>query len=221
MDRRTTSEDVFDKLHADIVSLKLLPGARLSEVDVARKFDISRQPVREAFIRLHNLELLQVQPQRATQVRRISEQALLNARFIRTAVEVELLRVACNSETIAFHKSFERNLDQQLAARQANRVKRFHALDYEFHHLICKAAGCEHAFETVSTNKSQLDRLCLLSLTEQAEMAQIHADHQALYDCIRDNRADDAEELIRRHLSRVINLLSAVRKSHPDFFAAD
>ncbi len=219
VDRRTTSDDVFDRLHSDIVSLKLLPGARLSEVDVARQFDISRQPVREAFIRLHDLELLQVKPQRATQVRRISEQALLNARFIRTAVEIELLRIACSDDTSDYNQAFENNLDQQQAAITDNRVTHFHSLDYDFHHLICQAANREHAFETVSTSKSQLDRLCLLSLTEEAEMVQIYKDHLALYHCIRDNNGEQALELIRRHLSRVINLLNSVRASHPEYFA--
>lgn len=221
MERRTTSEDVFDRLHADIVTLKLLPGARLSEVDVAKQFDVSRQPVREAFIRLHDLDLLRVQPQRATTVKRISEQALLNARFIRTSVEVEVLKVACERDTSAHHKAFEKNLEQQADSIKAKRTARFHRLDYKFHHLICKAADHEFAYETISANKSQLDRLCLLSLTRSEEMIQIQTDHQALFECLRDGRADDAESLIRTHLSRVINLLGAVRASHPEYFAED
>jgi GntR family transcriptional regulator, rspAB operon transcriptional repressor len=221
LERRTTSEDVFERLHADIITLKLLPGARLSEVDVAKQFQVSRQPVREAFIRLHDLDLLRVQPQRATTVKRISEQALLNARFIRTAVEVEVLKVACDRDTSVSHKAFEKNLAQQSEAIESNRTAQFHKLDYKFHQLICKAADHEFAYETISANKSQLDRLCLLSLTRPEEMSQIQADHQALYDCIRDGRAHDGEVLIRSHLSRVINLLGVVRDSHPEYFAED
>ena len=52
-------------------------------------------------------------------------------------------------------------------------------------------------------------------------MIQILADHQELFCCIRDGRSDDAESLIRSHLSRVINLLGAVRASHPEYFADD
>ena len=51
-ERRTTVDCVFERLHADIINLNLLPGAKLSEVEVARQMDVSRQPVREAFIRL-------------------------------------------------------------------------------------------------------------------------------------------------------------------------
>ena len=68
LDRRTNADDVFDYLHEQINLLKLLPGTRISEVEIADRFDVSRQPVREAFIRLSNLGLLLVRPQRATVV---------------------------------------------------------------------------------------------------------------------------------------------------------
>lgn len=218
MQRRTSSEDVFDKLHADIVSLKLTPGTRLSEVDVARQFDVSRQPVREAFIRLHDIELLRVQPQRATEVRRLSEQALRNARFIRTAVEIEVIRVACQRDTARYAQAFEKNLEDQAEAIERKRISHFHRLDYAFHRMICVAAKHEFAYETVASNKSQLDRMCLLSLTDTDEMKQIHDDHTALYNHIGAGREEHAIALVRRHLSRVIDLLDAVRSKHPSFF---
>ena len=67
--RGTNADDVFDQLHSQIVSLEMLPGTRISEVEIASQFKVSRQPVREAFIRLANLDLLLVRPQRATEVR--------------------------------------------------------------------------------------------------------------------------------------------------------
>jgi DNA-binding GntR family transcriptional regulator len=83
--RRTAADTVFDAMRKDIVSLKLEPGAKLSEIEVARRFAVSRQPVREAFIRLDNMHLVQVRPQRATTVCKMSARAIVNARFIRTA----------------------------------------------------------------------------------------------------------------------------------------
>ena len=47
--RLTTAEEVFRQLKSDIISLRLTPGTKLSEVEVAKVYDVSRQPVREAF----------------------------------------------------------------------------------------------------------------------------------------------------------------------------
>ena len=55
---------------------------------------VSRQPVRDAFYRLSRLGFLTIWPQRATIVAPISERAVLQARFIRTAIELETVQAA-------------------------------------------------------------------------------------------------------------------------------
>jgi len=218
--RRTAADDVFARLHDDIVELRLTPGTKLSEVEIARRFDVSRQPVREAFIRLAELDLLQVRPQRATLVRRISETSILNARFVRTAVEIEVVRRACTRRTGAFDKRFETNLRQQEKAIGAARTDRFHALDYEFHELICRAADCEFAYATIAATKSQVNRLCMLSLADPDELRELREDHGALYRYIREGREEQAVALLRSHLKRIDKTLGSVRASHAEYFEA-
>ena len=53
-------------LRRRIVTGDLRPGMRLSEQDIADQYDLSRQPVREAFIRLAAEGLLEVRPQRGS-----------------------------------------------------------------------------------------------------------------------------------------------------------
>ena len=81
LERRTTTDEVFDRLHEEIVTLELLPGTKLSEVEVARRFGVSRQPVRDAFNRLSNLDLLLIRPQKATEVRGFSIERIARARL--------------------------------------------------------------------------------------------------------------------------------------------
>ncbi len=59
----------------------------LSEQDIATRLGVSRQPVREAFIKLGEAGLIRVLPQRGTLVVKISRAAVEDARFIREAVE--------------------------------------------------------------------------------------------------------------------------------------
>ena len=54
-ERRTATDVVFDQLHEEIVSLAIYPGTKLSETEVAKRFGVSRQPVRDAFAKLENL----------------------------------------------------------------------------------------------------------------------------------------------------------------------
>lgn len=218
LERRTSAADVFERLHADIVSLRLAPGSKLSEVDVARQSNVSRQPVREAFIRLSNLDLLEIRPQRATLVRKISVRNIRNARFIRTAVEVEVMRKACALVDKSSHGRFARNLKLQRQAAERMETNRFHELDYEFHRLMCIAADCEFAFATIADNKAQVDRLCMLSLADREGMETLCQDHEQMFQAL---QARDEEALVnvaRLHLSRLDETLAAARESHSDYF---
>ena len=93
-DRRTAVDEIFDHLRAEIDALRLRPGDRISEAEIAARFGVSRQPVRDAFTRLANLDLLLIRPQRATEVKRFSAREIEKSRFVRAAVEAEVLRRA-------------------------------------------------------------------------------------------------------------------------------
>ncbi len=217
-ERRTSADDVFDYLIAQINALKLLPGTRISEVEIARQFDVSRQPVREAFIRLANRDLLLIRPQKATIVRRFSNQQIMRARFIRHAVECEVLRQAC-AKPLGRHKArLERSIDAQERAMKSGDIARFHELDYEFHKLLCVAADSEFVFDTVADNKAQVDRLCMLSLSEPAAMDELFLDHQMIVQGLIDGDEAKVVGVITVHLSRLNGFITSVRKSHADYF---
>jgi len=80
---------VFDHLYDEIVSMRLLPGAKISEAEIAALFSVSRQPVRDAFSRLENLDLLLIRPQKATEIKRFSSAAITTARFVRSSTTID------------------------------------------------------------------------------------------------------------------------------------
>lgn len=217
-ERRTSADDVFDHLHSEIVSLRILPGTKMSEVEVAGQFGISRQPVRDAFIRLANLGLLLIRPQKATVVRKFSMSEIARARFVRLAVESEILRQACAIQDTPSLARIARNLDQQKQAIARGNTQRFHDLDYEFHRLLCVAAQRENVFETIAECKSQVDRLCILSLSESDEMRTLYQDHLDIQSALVEGNVKEIVHAIQRHLGRLDSTVDAIRKDHADYF---
>ena len=74
---------LYRHLRSAIVRGELHPGQALSEAEIAKQFATSRQPVREAFIKLSEERLVVIQPQRGTFVIKISVDDVLDARFVR------------------------------------------------------------------------------------------------------------------------------------------
>ena len=218
MDRRTTADEVFDRLHEEIVSLTLLPGTKLSEAEVARRFGVSRQPVRDAFSRLENLDLLLVRPQRATEVRPFSMQRIAHARFIRLAVELEVVRHACSVWDESSAEVLRQNMDLQQQAIDNGQLEEFHALDYNFHKLICELSGLPMAAETIRESKQKIDRLCLLSLGDESEAAAVLKDHLELANALSKRSTSDAIAIARQHLGRLDDTIAEIHRTHSAYF---
>ena len=218
VERQTSADVVFNYLYNEIVSLRLLPGAKISEAEIANKFEVSRQPVREAFSRLGNMELLNIRPQRATEVKRFSYQSIQTARFVRAAVEMEVLRQAVREWDGSVLPDLSENLEAQKTAVDEVDIDMFHTLDYEFHRALCRAGNVEYAFEEIAQKKALVDRLCVLSMLRQDRMETLLEDHIKILGCIMAGDEEGAIKVGRLHLGRLDTTIDAIRASHTDYF---
>ena len=169
-------------------------------------------------MRLGALNLLEIRPQRATRVRKISHQDLRNTRFIRAAVEVEVVRVACESATQENLDVLQKNLDQQRLAVDAVDTNLLKKLDYEFHKLICVAANRLHAFNVISENKAHTDRACTLELSDAKGLLEVLEGHCGIFEAIKKGDEVTAVKNTRTHLQHLDLTLSSASRNFPDFF---
>ena len=216
--RRTTTDAVYEKLHDEIISLEILPGTKLSESEVARRFGVSRQPVRNAFTRLGNDDLLLIRPQKATEVRGFSMERVELARLVRLAVELEIVYRAVGVWDASCQAQLAENIRLQEQAIESGDLTTFHALDYDFHKLIYVLSGNPTAFEVMMECKQKVDRLCLLSLEKSSEATSILADHRAIAESLASRDLDAAQTAIRAHLSRLDKTIEFIHDTHPNFF---
>lgn len=218
--KRSTANIIFEQLRDQIMALDILPGTKLSEAEVAARFGVSRQPVREAFNLLENLDLLVIRPQKASRVRAFSLSQIGTARFARLAIELEVTRAAARNWSDVYRPGVERCLDAQDRALADCDTGAFHKLDEDFHRLIAEVARVPFAFDLIRQYKSHVDRICVLSLKQASEMADLIGDHRRIFDCV--TRGDIAllDTTLRLHLSRIEGTIDAVREKHPNHFEA-
>lgn len=219
-DRRTSVDDIFDHLHGEILSLSLRPGDKISEADIAARFGVSRQPVRDAFSRLANLDLLLIRPQRATEVKRFSHREIAKSRFVRASVEREVLRLASRHCGAEDGLRLDAAVAAQEGAIETRDVDGFGALDYAFHRTLCEIAQAEFAFDVIMAEKSKVDRLCMLGLSKEDRMPDLVEDHRAIADAV---KAHDPEQAIAAgvlHLSRLDDTIARISATNASYFDA-
>lgn len=212
----TMAMRVVDALRDDIVAMALKPGDVISESDIAGRYGVSRQPVREAFIRLAQQGLLLIRPKRATVVKKISPEGVRQSRFIRESIEVEIIRRVA-SEPGDAEKVLGELIAEQEAASSAQDSRRFHTLDELFHRTLARLAGVEYAWQLIDDHKMQLDRVRYLTLGVSSSRVAID-EHKAIAQAVSRGDPAAAEAAMRAHLARAEVLLAQTIADHPDYF---
>lgn len=203
-------------LRERIIRTDLPPGSPLSESEIAKVYSISRQPVREAFIKLSEEGLVEIRPQRGTFVRKISTSDVMDARFVREAVEADIVKLLAGNprqEAIAVLRDL---VAQQTEAARHDHLK-FMELDERFHRQLSAAAGKNGVWRVIEESKSQMDRVRFLS-TMQFPMDKLVEQHTAIVDAIALGDAAAAENAMRMHLREVLKDLPKVAESSPHYF---
>lgn len=213
----SVTSQVYDWLRQRVLRGELLPGERLSETEIAGEIGVSRQPVREAFIRLASEGLAEVRPQRGTYIGKISIVAVLSARMIREAVESDLARMAAAARPAEVVGRIEAEIEAQTRADAEGSVERFIESDDRFHRLLAVAAGQEMVWDELERMKSQMNRLRHLSM-RVFDRAHTIAQHREILDAVRRGREDEAERAIRVHLRQILTELPRIAETHPDYF---
>jgi GntR family transcriptional regulator, rspAB operon transcriptional repressor len=214
-------KQIFRSLRQAIFTGLLAPGTSLSEKEVSEIFQVSRQPVREAFIKLVEAGVLQVLPQRGTFVKRISPRKVREGRFIREAIEAAVVRKAAVAITDTQLAGLAANLREQKAASKANDTAAFLACDEQFHFLIAQSIDCVAAWETIQDIKAQMDRVRYLSLHEVSPLDLLIKQHAHIVSALKAHDPEAAEEAMRAHLREILVSLGPVAERNPDWFEPD
>lgn len=205
-------------LRERIIRADLSPGTLLSETEIARVYDVSRQPVREAFIKLAEDGLVEVRPQRGTFVRKISISAVMDARFVREAVEADIVRLLVEHAPPGVITELRQLIALQREAAKGNRA-RFIELDEQFHRALAMGVGKIGAWRVIESSKSQMDRVRYLS-TLHFPMQKLVDQHAAIVDAIEQKQQATADLAMRSHLREVLNDLPTIAAAAPEYFEA-
>lgn len=205
-------------IEARIITNVLRPGERLSENELSGQLGVSRQPVREALIRLAEAGLVRVLPQRGTVVTRISVARVSSARFLREAVERAVVRQAAGQATEAAITQMRAIIRAQAEAIAAEDHAGFLSLDDELHRAFTASIGHEDVWRSLAAVKLHMDRVRYLSVPDATPASRLLEQHSAIVDAIAAGDSLSAESWMRQHLSELLSSLPQLVARLPDYF---
>ena len=207
-------------LRAAIIRGDLVPGQAISEIEIGRKFSISRQPVREAFIKLGEERLIEVLPQRGTYIRKISVREVLDARHLREVIEVSIVREVAEKKTPALVRTLRSFVAEQRKVKHGDNQS-YLLLDEEFHRTLALHAGREYMWRVTESIKAQMNRVRFLTFDSATPMPQLTDEHAGIVDAIEAGDGNLAAQRMEQHLRALIQSLPLMAERYPEHFVAE
>jgi DNA-binding GntR family transcriptional regulator len=216
----SASRRVYLCLRQRIVEMRMLPGERIVERDIAEELGTSRTPVHEAVQRLADEGLVEVVPRSGTFVARIPLDALEEAMLVRNALEGAIIEKATQRSTPEGVQRLHGILEQQAAAIEAEDLRAFHRSDEMFHAALAELSGYPGVWPIILQAKTQMDRYRQLTLPLEGRMRGVLEEHRAVVAAIESGDPARAALAMRDHLDHVLPVLEMTRKLRPEFFTS-
>ena len=200
------AEEVYRRIRADIMSLRLQPDTKISVHDLVKEFRVSQTPIREALsmleanglvVKTHLVGYVTAPRMDRTQLDELFEFRLL--------VEPYTARKAACVMT----EAEIRKLSDTLAARSASQDA-FGDMDTEFHELI--AQGGRNHLITEALRRLQIHVRIFRSSFSNEIVDEAMQEHYAVVKAITARNGKDAEASMRRHLQSTYERLRSFIK---------
>jgi DNA-binding GntR family transcriptional regulator len=197
--KKVLSEQIKEQLMEDLLHKKYKAGDRLVESALAREFNVSQAPVREAIKSLVEMELLDFEPYKGITVRSFTVNDLSEVFMVRASLESLAARLAAEHITDKELEHLEEILDNMLEAAKNGDVVNRTAFNNEFHDAIICVSG-----NKLIARLSRNLRFASWSHTSGSLTSMDHIGiakrHTLIIDSLRSRDPDRAEKVMRDHI---------------------
>src|SRR3984893_2940966 len=209
----TLSERAANLVERDIIAGLLAPGARLGIVDLVQRYEIGATPLREGLSRLVSRGLIVGVGQRGFRVADVSREGAAEIARMRTAVEIEAIKLAITHGDDAWEAGILSALHQMRRhiERTGNEFREgaedFDRLHKGFHTALLGACGSKRMLAAHSDLYDQAYRYRRVMMRQFDSGKKFVRAHQLLADCVLSHDIPGAQVTLAEHLRSTINFV--------------
>ncbi|MCD8104846.1 MAG: GntR family transcriptional regulator [Lachnospiraceae bacterium] len=199
-------------LKDNIMDLELEPGSMVSEKDLAAELGLSRTPVREALLDLAKAGVVEVYPQRGSQISLVDYDLAEETQFTRNILESCVVQIACRNATDDDICILQENV--MLQEFNVKNTRKMMRLDDGFHRELFRIAGKMHTWNMLSSYAIHFDRIRVMALHSVKDL-KIVDDHKRICAAVSGRDEVLAKELMEEHLARYLVDEKEIRENYP------
>jgi DNA-binding GntR family transcriptional regulator len=203
---RSIADQIYDRTRSEIIKGIIRPGERLQELDVASAANSSRTPVREAFRRLEQDQLVERVARGGVRVISLDKETIRDLYELRTVLELHSIKLACqriSPQEIITLKQIRAQAMELLSSSEFNQdhiLSRFMDLNTEFHETIYRSTGSRFLINVVVQLRAIVQSMRYMSIQADNSCTRAWDEHSKLIHFLEQRDVAAAQELLKRHV---------------------
>ena len=203
-DSQTIADRLSDELVTAIVKGDIPSGSKISEPDLARTYQVSRGPLREALRQLEGLHLVTRIPHVGARVVTLEFEELIEIYHVREALEGMAARLAAKNMTDEEIQELKNLLDAHEESIKESEGREYFQRegDFDFHYRIIQGSKNQRLIELLCSELYHLIRMYRYRSAQTSARPPVAlAEHRHIAAALEQRDGEFAEMLIRKHIS--------------------
>jgi DNA-binding GntR family transcriptional regulator len=200
----TAADRVQLAIQRAIVEGEIPAGSKISEPELAKRFDLSRAPLREALARLERCHLIERIPNAGARVVKLSVAGLISLYQLRETLEGLACRLAAEHMTDHEIAEVRQLLDQHLSTQRVREGESYYqeAGDVDFHYRVILGSKNPYLINLLCDELYFLVRMYRVQLGMNGpRVSRAFDEHKAIINAIANRDGELADLLMRRHVA--------------------
>jgi len=214
--KKSLREKIYESIRDDITYGRLNPGERLIESDLAKQFNASRSPIREALRQLQTENLLTLKSNSGAIVSKLSIKQvdeIYNIRWLLESYAVRLNVERMNKDDIKYLT----NLNNECrSAVKVNDLNKWLYNNRLFHHFFYENCGNENLGDLLKMLEPRIYRYRYIIVSIPGHFGTYLDQHACIVRECKRKDADAAEICMRMHIQRIKEVLLNHLNTFPD-----
>lgn len=211
------SEHVQQALESEIFTGQLAPGARLDEVELAARFNVSRTPVREALRHLASAGLIQIRPRQPALVMALSAHKLIEMFQVMAELESLCARMAARRITASQIADLGALQEQLVELSRTEQIDAFYEINRKFHELIYEASQNEFLAEQTRSLRNRIGSYRKVVTHRPSRRSATLIEHAEVLRCLVSGDENGAALAMRDHVNllgeKLLDFIAVFHKS--------
>ena len=199
----TVKNLLVQEIRKEIICSNFQPGERLPLRDLAARFNVSTQPIREALSELEKEGLVTSEPRKGAVVTQLSVDELIDIYEIRATLEAMATELAIphlTAEILAKLKNLVEEMDSHIGD-----VFESVELNTKFHMTLYQASGRSHLCELIQSLRHRTSHYLHAYIVGQDRMVLAQDEHLKIISACQQKDAETAKQLMREHVLKAGN----------------